>query len=248
MSMSERDFSGISVHRHTLDCALSNACLPCLYKINPSGIWNCGIQGLFRLPANQRPECCPHSKSSSFEGIYSSRKQRILTVGDGDFSFSLSLANYFADKCAKKLVCTSHASFTSITQTYSGIDKILTDLRALGVTVLHEIDATSLIPTLSVNLSKIKKFDVVIWNFPCVRGSSAGADGQVQELRDNVDLLRKFFKNVEEVLRRRRRNAGIKEGEVHITHKTIEPFCWWDLKSIALESGFECIGTIIFDR
>ena len=101
------------VHPSTLACAIgqrnttstsssnsssSSPCIPCLYKLFPSGVvpsTTTEISGehQLKLPPNQRPELCPRAApSSSYQGLYV-RHNRILTLGDGDFSFSLSIAH-----------------------------------------------------------------------------------------------------------------------------------------------------------
>jgi 25S rRNA (uracil2634-N3)-methyltransferase len=180
----------------------------------------------------------------------------ILTVGDGDFSFSLSLANQLLSNDTAKLTATSHESLKSVLDTYKPHSQAtLASLRSLGATVLHEVDATNLAATTELHSEreskhgkkdkdeikvKLKKFDVVIWNFPCL-SLPAGADGQAKELAANRELLTSFFNNVHQFLRKG-------TGEVHISHKTVEPFSWWGIKQLAAESGFDFAYAVIFDR
>jgi 25S rRNA (uracil2634-N3)-methyltransferase len=221
----------------TFNCATVNQCIPCLYKVFPRGYVVDGEENL-QLPRNLRPECCPRSSSQTYFGLYKSNR-RILTVGDGDLSFSLSIANVFYEKKQKKLnrlIATTHESLQSITETYHNMESILSSLQNFGVKLYHNIDATqfeqySFLPENSL--------DIVIWNFPCIRVDK-GADGQVSELELNQQLLRKFFQSVKYILQR--------NGEVHVTHKTIEPFSWWGLTQIAAEEGFQLYGQIVFDR
>jgi 25S rRNA (uracil2634-N3)-methyltransferase len=100
----------------------------------------------------------PKAKGDCFShhrvGLYSNN-QSILVCGDGDLSFSLSLARGFSacvacagiKTCphkANSLVCSSYESQTSIAEMYpSSLDNIK-ELRSLGATVLFQIDATKL--------------------------------------------------------------------------------------------------------
>jgi 25S rRNA (uracil2634-N3)-methyltransferase len=196
------------VHSVTLQCALTSNCIPCHYKIFPLGSF-CSII----LPPNQRPEQCIRAKSGEYHGLYKP-SHRVLTLGDGDFSFSLCLAKNvrFSTGC---LIASSHESKTQLLKTYEtvGIKDILEELNSMKILTLHDVDATNL------NITKeIEKFyfDSVVWNFPCVRAEN-GADGQLSEIDINRKLLRDFFVNVHQYLRPC-------TGQLHITHKTIEPF------------------------
>lgn len=256
MELEFRNTNEVRVHIDTLQCATANNCIPCLYKVSPSGLFKFHDKKQqhdridyisIQIPPNQRPEMCPRAKSNIYNGIYSPH-QKILTIGDGDFSFSLAIARHFGkSKCSKnKLFCTSYESYDSIMTTYPTVQPILSELNALETHVFHEIDATNLSATLNrANANFGKKFDIVIWNFPCIRADRGGADGQVDELQTNIDLIRHFFMNVNDILRIRKDD---KIGEVHITHKTIEPFRWWDIVGIANACGWKHVGSIVFDR
>jgi 25S rRNA (uracil2634-N3)-methyltransferase len=206
------------IHETTLNCALNILCIPCLYKINPLGKFGCN----YIIPPNQRPENCPRSKKDNlkYNGLYK-LKQKILTVGDGDFSFSLSICTGIElnkyKKSKKIIYTTSHESNESVLKTYPHSKDILDELTHLGAVILHEVDATNLQSNDTINSNCINYFDIILWNFPCVR-ISRGADGQVNELEENKILLKGFFNNVRKFLK--------ENGEIHVTHKTIEPFNW----------------------
>jgi hypothetical protein len=298
---SEKDIADISrdlegwcplyVHHATLHCASKTLCIPCLYKLSPTGQF-----GKIKCAPNQRPEACPRSfgptgspgTGAAYQGLYHlDMQQSVLTVGDGDLSFSLSIARGVAAACAlsgpsssKKhatgvagsvfqLTATTHESLQSLLATYTDAADNIAALIALGVTVLHDIDATHLAAS---SLAK-HRFDVIVWNFPCVgippvmrpakvaTGSDTsaitgdrdesvtvletGKDGQVEELEQNVQLLKKFFENAPLHLTQ----TG-KSGEVHVTHKTIEPFNWWNIPAINANStsGLVVTGSVVFDR
>ena len=231
-----------------------------------------------KYPKNQRPEQCPRSKvdpERSVLNLYTGLllpessttdddKLSILTVGDGDFSFSLSIANLLLNKKNEtlnktiELTMTSHESKRSVLDTYKPyVNQTLTELTNLGAIVLHDVDATNLRNTEELqklkkkrkhhennenheNSVKMKRYNVIIWNFPCI-SLPAGADGQSKELIANKQLLAGFFQNI---------HSCMKKGhsEVHLTHKTIEPFSWWGVKEIAKENGFDFAYAIAFDK
>ncbi|PKA50506.1 Uncharacterized protein AXF42_Ash013721 [Apostasia shenzhenica] len=147
---------------------------------------------------------------------------QILLVGEGDFSFSLSLAIAFGT--ASNVVATSHDSYATLLTKYSKAESNVSKLQKMGATVLHEIDATTM--KLHVGL-KMWKFDRIVFNFP-----HAGFQGKEDDLR-LINLHRKllfgFFKNASRMLR--------PYGEVHVTHKTGVPFCYWNLEELASKSS-----------
>jgi 25S rRNA (uracil2634-N3)-methyltransferase len=165
-------------------------------------------------------------------------------VGDGDFSFSLSIAQGRQSSDnediqeVRKFYATSHESHDTVTSVYPQCSDTLNKLRKLNVKIFHDIDATNLAQ--SGNIPK-GSFDIICWNFPCIR-HEAGADGQVSELEANKDLVRRFFENVRPFLREK----GMRE--IHVTHKTIEPFSWWGIIDIAKECDMEHLGSVVFDR
>lgn len=284
------------VYLETLNCIIKRSCIPCLYKLFPEGgkdvalaqVGTVALSGgievdhellkRISLPCNQRPEQCPRSKPSpevQSNTLYSPSTGQtkiagaptsILTVGDGDFTFSLSLATLLRTKEGSnqmEITATSHESQQSVLTTYKPhSQETLAQLKALGATVLHGVDATDLANTPElcksskhkkrkhdddvgddINTSdkvKMKRHDVVVWNFPCI-SLPAGADGQARELQANKELLAKFFANV-------RRCLTKGTGEVHISHKTIEPFSWWGMRQIAAENGFDFAYAVVFDR
>ena len=248
----EEDGANLYVHRETLECALSEkGCIACLYKLSPDGKF-----GDMSFPANVRPELCPRVAGATDavldSGIYWSkevRPQRVLTCGDGDFTFSLSLTtNELYRKRRKKgggvlrLVATSHETRESVLKTYG--DPAVNTLQQLeenGAMVLNGIDATKLHEVLEIRTGE--KFDRIIWNFPCIgQGLSAGADGQSSEMEANKTLVKDFFRSAAQLLS--------PEGEVHVAHKTIEPFSWWQMPQLGRESdsGLDLACSLVFDR
>ena len=233
----------VFAHESTIFCFTQHCCIPCMYKLFPNGSEDIGDD--LKLPPNIRPELCPRSvprqdtgDGASHLGLYANTS-RILTIGDGDFSFSLSLLNKHRD--GSNIVCTSYESYDSVTTTYLQARHTLDTLNnKWGVKTLHGVDAA--------NLSKCAEltglqFDVIVWNFPCVGvRHAAGLDGQVSEIEENRTLLRKFFLNSKDYL------SADGMREVHITHKTIEPFSWWKIEVIAEECGLAYQGAVVFDR
>ena len=238
--------SPLYVHLETLKCA-EDGCVPCLHKIFPSG-----YHEDIPLPTNVRPEICPRSKQTISSLRYYSSTDKILTLGDGDMSFSRALAKgirkdstlSLSSAAHNYLIATTHESRSTLLGVYPQFLSIANDLSELGVEVRHEVDGTNLRKSFTErNYSQY--FDYILWNFPCVRMPS-GSDGQVSELDTNKLLLRGFFGNCAYLLKSE--SSGCRGGEVHVAHKTIEPFSWWGIEDIAKEFGFRCVGHIVFDK
>lgn len=252
-----RSTEKLFVHKDTLRCAEQHRCRVCCYKIV--------LYGRPGLLPNVRPELCPRmpkpskdggdedekdekspvpkeTDSSVSIGLYDAKQmKRILTVGDGNFSYSLALVNAFKSVASDtkervELVATSHESRDTIVETYPDGERILSELAAMPshVTVHHEIDATN-----AAQMQALGKFDRVVWNFPCVR-APRGEDGQNKEMETNKQLLADFFAHVGEML--------TATGEVHVTHKTKPPFGQWGIESIAEKNTLCHVRSVIFDR
>ena len=67
---------------------------------------------------------------------------RVLTVGDGDLSYSLALARCFNDGIS--LTATTLPSREELLGTYERAAAIIAELEACGATVLHGVNAASL--------------------------------------------------------------------------------------------------------
>lgn len=178
------------------------------------------------------------------------RHHRILTVGDGDLSFSRALATVLRPQ---RLVATTYEAADRLEGIYTDFKDTVTTLREAGCEVLHGIDAATLLLSEDDHHGG---FDRIVWNFPCVAvkddkdeepydsGRVAGQqnlDGQTTELKENRQLLRSFFEASKTKLCE-------KGGEVHVTHKTKEPFSWWNIRQLAREAGFTTRATLCFDR
>jgi 25S rRNA (uracil2634-N3)-methyltransferase len=243
-----RNFHMLYAHASTVRCATEDLCIPCLYKLFPDG----AAFGMV-LPPNQRPEMCKHSSSvathTRLEGLYAKKNsmqqpREVLTIGDGDFSFSLSLAQSLQ---IGNFVATSYESSESVLSVYKHSAQNIQQLRHLGVEVRHVVDGKNIQGSLFESKYR-NNFDFIIWNFPCVR-ATGGADAQVADIPENKDLVRSFFSSARLFLRKQSSAVPSSSGgEIHVTHKTFEPFCWWDIVSLAVEAGLTYRGSVVFDR
>uniref|UniRef100_A0A5B7BFR3 25S rRNA (uridine-N(3))-methyltransferase BMT5-like domain-containing protein n=1 Tax=Davidia involucrata TaxID=16924 RepID=A0A5B7BFR3_DAVIN len=151
--------------------------------------------------------------------------QKILLVGEGDFSFSACLARAFGS--AINMVATSlHSEDTLIMKHWSSVAH-LEDLERLGCRVLHEVDVYKMnkYPTL-----KHKKFDIIIYNFPHAGHYSWLCERDAELIEMHKELLRAFFKSAREML--------TKDGsEVHVTHRDDYPYNTWEVEKLAEREG-----------
>ncbi|KAL7538444.1 hypothetical protein ACHAXR_008552 [Thalassiosira sp. AJA248-18] len=267
-------------------------CIPCAYKICNFDIAR-DSEFTRRIP-NQRPEQCPRSSSSrtssggvggpdqkdNNEGNHDldgtmgyQRGMNVLTVGDGDFTFSLAVARLVVVGGSKSssnnlnrrrgmVVATSYEDSQTLRGVYPDFDNTLNSLKSFGGTsavVGYNVDATRLDKTLPKELQHVPKnnkggikFHRICWNFPCTAIGS-GQDGQNDAMEQNKELVRKFVDNALPYL-------DEECGEIHMAHKTKPPYNQWGLEKVAIEgigssqetrSNFrklEFKGRIAFDK
>ncbi|GAB4845877.1 hypothetical protein Ancab_024881 [Ancistrocladus abbreviatus] len=160
---------------------------------------------------------------------------QMLIVGEGDFSFALCLAKSFG--YGFNICATSLDSYDALLKKYKNAKINVDQLKDLGASVLHEVDATKM--KLYTDL-KMRMFDRIIFNFP--HAGFHGKEDNVHLINMHRNLLHGFFHNASAMLR--------ENGEIHVTHKTSPPFCHWNLEELASQSSlalFECVDFKIED-
>ena len=178
---------------------------------------------------------------------------RILTVGDGDLTFSLSISEWFwhlkeaaeGKKKRKKqvpplkLVATSYDSLEELQSMYQPcFDHTHKCLLRNGSEIHCNVDATQLIKDKERLDGKDEKFDRIIWNFPhggFPEGEEdhhgPGFEWTDSFLKRHSSLVRAFIEESKQFLR--------PDGMVIITNKSIEPFSLWDIPAMGEELGYE---------
>ncbi|KAL3734019.1 hypothetical protein ACJRO7_023381 [Eucalyptus globulus] len=157
---------------------------------------------------------------------------QILLVGEGDFSFSSSLASAFGS--ASNVTATSLDLYDALIRKYKKAKSNLGNLKKLGVFLLHGVDAT--IMNYHVDL-RVRKFDRIIFNFP--HAGFHGREDDVHLISMHRKLMFGFFCNASQMLRA--------DGEVHVRHKTNAPYCFWKLEELASWNSLNLIGWTAFE-
>nr|KYP45078.1 Uncharacterized protein At4g26480 family [Cajanus cajan] len=141
----------------------------------------------------------------------------ILLVGEGDFSFSLCLARAFGT--AVNMVATSWDSRAYLRRKYGSALRNLTDLEALGCTIVHRVDVHTMFDH---PLLEHRKFDRIIFNFP--HAGFIARESDPYQIKLHKELVSGFMYNAKYML-----NRG---GEIHVTHKIAYPFNKWNMKKL----------------
>ncbi|CAA7015439.1 unnamed protein product [Microthlaspi erraticum] len=180
---------------------------------------------------------------------YSSNHQ-ILLVGEGDFSFSSSLATRFGSAshiCASSLdsyVYSFDLDFLShmvieadaVVKKYGKARSNLEALKKLGASLLHGVDATKLQfhPDLH-----FRRFDRIIFNFPHA-GFHSSKESDSHLIQKHRALLFGFFHGASRMLRA--------DGEIHVSHKNKAPFCHWKLEELASKCSLVLKQCVAFEK
>lgn len=159
--------------------------------------------------------------------------QKILLVGEGDFSFSACLGKAFGS--AVNMVATSLYSKETAMLKYSKSAKNLIELKDLGCTIIYQVDAHNLRkhPLLNHIL-----FDRIVFNFPAT--ALKWSESNVRQIERHQRLVKSFFRSCRDMLE--------KNGEVHVTHKIKEPYCRWEIEKLAEDVGLCLIEKVLFRR
>jgi 25S rRNA (uracil2634-N3)-methyltransferase len=238
-----RDCADLYAIAATVKCAFTNNCIPCSYKV---GSFDVALDSdICQKIPNQRPEMCPRSKTNQIVGTRCSCDENplgykdgmsVLTVGDGDFSFSLALARF---RC--NVVATSYESRETVQLVYDsvGVNDHIAELEMLGGKIFYNVDATNLQNTLPSSL-KERKFQRIVWNFPC-SAVAKGQDGQNVEMENNKQLVRIFVESAEQLC---------DGGQIHINHKTKPPFNQWKIQEVAVSNSQKVrfLYRVVLDR
>lgn len=158
-----------------------------------------------------------------------SLQDTILLVGEGNFSFSLALAEMIHG--GFEMHCTTFDSEEIMLQKYPQSQEITSSLLEIGATVHYKVDGTELTKHL-----KKKRFSKIIFNFPHV---GKGIKDMHRNILANQELIRGFLVSASEHLTSTERGDEC-NGEIYLSVKTGEPYDSWMLKSLYASAGLVC--------
>nr|GME16702.1 uncharacterized protein LOC109178068 [Ipomoea batatas] len=161
-----------------------------------------------------------------------SNRHKILLVGDGDFSFSASLAVAFGS--ASNITATSLDSEEFLTFNYCKAFIHLKELKERGCKVIHGVDATSMANHPSLMGST---FDRIIFNFPYAGFFSDSS--RESKIGCHQSMIWMFLGNAKQMIS--------ENGEIHITHKTNGFHQQWDIVSLGIQQGLELVDSVEFN-
>ncbi|KAL8705014.1 MAG: hypothetical protein Q9201_001859 [Fulgogasparrea decipioides] len=185
-----------------------------------------------KTPLQQQPH---QQKSQQAPTVPFEPTDRILLVGEGDFSFAHAL--YTSHNCCS-LLATCHDSATQLAKKYPQSTTYIQELEAaarededVDVKVLYGVDATKLGRGGAGGGGKeVRKggFERVVFNFPHVGGLTKDVNRQV---RCNQELLVNFFKAAIPLL--------APAGAIIVTIFEGDPYSLWNIRDLARHVGLK---------
>nr|XP_023907903.1 25S rRNA (uridine-N(3))-methyltransferase-like [Quercus suber]POF16379.1 25s rrna (uridine-n(3))-methyltransferase [Quercus suber] len=183
-------------------------------------------------PNSSKPH--PPNKTHAEPTIPFTPESRILLVGEGDFSFAVSLLQHHG--CCD-LTATCFDSQTTLFEKYAPqAERNVQLLVEEGQRVLYNVDARKLGTHKALRKTAGGLFEVVLFNFPHVGGKSKDVNRQV---RFNQELLVEFFTSVGELL------VG-EGGSIVVTLFEGEPYTLWNVRDLARHAGLEVVRSFRF--
>ncbi|CAN3371496.1 hypothetical protein DIURU_000212 [Diutina rugosa] len=184
-----------------------------------------------RVQASQAPTCPWH------------QDDQVLLVGEGDFSFALSVVKQ-GFVVPTNLVATSYDSYEDVVAKYAGAEATVAELISSGVKVLHNIDATKLSQSLQIK-KKPLDVNVVVFNFP---HTGKGIKDQARNIRDHQILVSEYFKSARELLTAAPESSGyfVKNWRIMLSLFDGEPYDSWQSKRLARDLGLQVDRSVKF--
>ncbi|KAL8694092.1 MAG: hypothetical protein Q9218_001207 [Villophora microphyllina] len=187
-----------------------------------------------RLPPSQQQQ--PKKPQRITPTIPFDPNDRILLVGEGDFSFTHSL---FTQHSCNSLIATCYDTASQLAAKYPQSATYIDELEAaarededVDIKILYSVDATKLGKggLTGGGGKEVRRggFDNVIFNFPHVGGLTKDVNRQV---RHNQGLLVNFFKAAVPLL--------APQGTIVVTIFEGEPYSLWNIRDLARHVGLK---------
>lgn len=145
-------------------------------------------------------------------------EDRILLVGEGDFSFARSIVEHHGC-CDINATCLD--SREELDRKYQPqAEENIAYLEGEGQSVIYHVDATRLEKNKALRIGE--KFACIMFNFPHVGGKSTD---MLRQVRYNQELIFKFLTSAAGLLR--------PSGSIVVTLFEGEPYTLWNIKNLA---------------
>ncbi|KAM0066684.1 hypothetical protein Hdeb2414_s0002g00051931 [Helianthus debilis subsp. tardiflorus] len=161
------------------------------------------------------------------------RDKNILIVGDGNFSFTHSLAARFG--VATNIVASTLQSQDLLKTMFKDVEFHIVQSIKRGVNIRFGVDVTKMRENSDVN-GRVP-YDIIIFNRP--HCGTHGADSDPNVIRENQLLLDDFFSSSCPMIHP-------VTGEIHVSIKTNWPYNLWNIEKIAREHGLVVIKKVRF--
>jgi len=161
---------------------------------------------------------------------------RILLIGEGDFTFARSILLHHS---CTTLTATTFETQVTLLAKYPQAASHIHTLELAGQKVRFSIDATKLglpIPTGGGPAIRKSPWDRIIFNFPHVGGLTKDINRQV---RANQELLVKFLERAKALL--------APGGAIVVTIFEGEPYSLWNLRDLGRHVGLKVVRSFKFD-
>eukprot|EP00929_Paragymnodinium_shiwhaense_P090401 TRINITY_DN5058_c0_g1_i1.p1 TRINITY_DN5058_c0_g1~~TRINITY_DN5058_c0_g1_i1.p1 ORF type:complete len:291 (+),score=87.75 TRINITY_DN5058_c0_g1_i1:77-949(+) len=146
--------------------------------------------------------------------------EKILLVGEGNFSFTRSLCKAFGDGNCSNVYATAFDNEAALKHKYPDVEKLIAEIEAAGATTLTGVDAT--------RLHKVEEFKgafkKIVFYFPHLGGGESDVEKSVAQHRK---LLAAFFSSAAQCLVQERGAA------IHVALKSGEPYKSWKIGQTA---------------
>ena len=176
-----------------------------------------------------------------------SNLDRVLLVGEGNFSFANALC--LLALSGEILTATAYDSQEICYEKYEDAKDYVDSILELGGSVLFDVNAMDLAQCKPL---KNRLFHKIIFNFPHI---GLGIKDQTRNIVANQELLLHFFHSARPYLAKAKSEKDSDwthgsepsiQGEIHVTIKSGNPYELWGIKKLAKSAGLETKSSFEF--